>query len=191
MNPRVCVISGSRAEFGLLKNVITPLIKSNILDLQLLITGSHTSKVYGETINEIKEEGFQIDKIVDIQTDDDTPFAIAKTTSKGIERITLALKELNPDLVIILGDRYEILAAAIAAMFLNIPIGHIHGGESTEGAIDEAIRHSITKISYFHYVAAEQYRKRVIQLGENPDRVFLVGALALDSINSVNFIQLR
>jgi len=187
MKPKICVISGSRAEYGLLKNVILPLEDSNLLDKYFIVTGSHLSARHGETINEIKKDNIKIDEEIAILKNDDTSSTITTVISDAIINFSRSFEKLKPDLVLILGDRYEIFSVAIAAMINNIPIAHIHGGESTEAAIDESIRHSLTKMSYFHFVAAEEYKNRVIQLGENPKRVFLVGGLGIDSIKNNNF----
>ena len=184
MKPTLCVISGSRADYGLLKNVLLPLKKSKSLNSQFIVTGSHLSSKHGNTIKEIKDDNMQIDAELKILSNDDSSVGIAEALSKGIDSTAKTLKKLNPSMVLVLGDRYEIFAASIAAMISNIPISHIHGGENTEAAIDEAIRHSLTKMSCFHFVTTEEYRKRVIQLGENPERVFFVGALGLDSVKN-------
>ena len=189
MKPTICVISGARSEYGLLRNVLLPLNESDILNNQLIVTGSHLSSKHGNTIEEINEDGISIDAEIKILSDDDSPIGIAISMSKAIEKSSKVLSKLKPDMILVLGDRYEIFAVSIAAMLLNIPIAHIHGGENTEAAIDEAIRHSLTKMSYFHFVAAEEYRKRVIQLGEHPDRVFFVGGLGIDSIVNNNMIS--
>ncbi len=189
MKPKLCVISGSRADYGLLRNVLLPLKKSKLLDSQFIVTGSHLSSKHGDTIEEIKEDEIRINAEVEMLSEDDSSVGIAESFSKGVDDITKTLKELNPDMILVLGDRYEIFAASIAAMISNIPISHIHGGESTEAAIDEAIRHSLTKMSYFHFVTTEEYRKRVIQLGEDPKRVFFVGALGLDSIKNTQLLS--
>ncbi|MDA9030971.1 UDP-N-acetylglucosamine 2-epimerase [Candidatus Pseudothioglobus singularis] len=187
MKPKICVVSGSRAEYGLLKNILLPLEDSNILDKYFIVTGSHLSARHGETINEIRNDNITINEEISILKNDDRPGTITSAISDAIKFFSRSFEKLDPDLVLILGDRYEIFAVAIAAMINNIPIAHIHGGESTEAAIDESIRHSITKMSYFHFVAADEYKKRVIQLGENPNRVFLVGGLGIDSIKNNNF----
>lgn len=184
MKPTLCVISGSRADYGLLKNVLLPLKKSKSLNSQFIVTGSHLSSKHGNTVKEIKDDNMQIDAELKILSNDDSSVGIAEALSKGIDSTAKTLKKLNPSMVLVLGDRYEIFAASIAAMISNIPISHIHGGENTEAAIDEAIRHSLTKMSCFHFVTTEEYRKRVIQLGENPERVFFVGALGLDSVKN-------
>ena len=180
----ICFITGSRADYGLLKNVLLPLKKSKSLNSQFIVTGSHLSSKHGNTIKEIKDDNMQIDAELEILSGDDSSIGIAEALSKGIDRTAKTLRKLNPSMVLVLGDRYEIFAASIAAMILNIPISHIHGGENTEAAIDEAIRHSLTKMSCFHFVTTKEYKKRVIQLGENPERVFFVGALGLDSVKN-------
>tara|TARA_B100001142_G_scaffold187173_1_gene186327 strand:- start:1520 stop:2713 length:1194 start_codon:yes stop_codon:yes gene_type:complete len=184
MKPKLCVISGSRADYGLLKNVLLPLKKSKLLDSQFIVTGSHLSSRHGNTIQEIKEDSIQIDAELEILSDDDSSIGIAEALSKGIDNTAKTLNKLKPNMILVLGDRYEIFAASIAAMISNIPISHIHGGENTEAAIDEAIRHSLTKMSCFHFVTTKEYKKRVIQLGEDPERVFFVGALGLDSVKN-------
>jgi UDP-hydrolysing UDP-N-acetyl-D-glucosamine 2-epimerase len=179
---KICVITGTRAEFGLLRRLMGRLAADDRAKLQVLVTGSHLMPSLGETWKEIQAAGFAIDARVDLQLGDDSPRGIAGSVARGVEGFTRELDQLAPDVVVLLGDRYEILAAAEAAMLLGLPIAHLHGGESTEGAIDEAIRHAVTKMSHLHFVAAEPYRRRVIQLGESPARVFTVGAFALDSI---------
>jgi len=159
------------------------------LELQIIATGMHLSPEFGLTYKEIEKDGFKIDEKIDILNSSDTSLAISKSTGLGIGGFGEAFKKLTPDLVIVLGDRYEIFSACIAAMFAKIPIGHIHGGETTEGAFDEAIRHSITKMAWWHFVAADEYRKRIIQLGEHPERVFLVGGMGVDSIKKTNLLD--
>lgn len=185
----ICVISGSRAEYGLLSNLMHSIEKSSKLNLQVIVTGMHLSPKFGLTYREIEKDGFIIDKKIDIKISNDSPSEITKSTGLGMIGFADAFVELKPELVILLGDRYEILAAAFSAFVARIPIGHIHGGESTQGAIDEAIRHSITKMSYWHFVATDEYKNRVIQLGENPSRVYNVGGLGVDSIKKSNLIS--
>ncbi len=185
---KICVITGSRAEYGLLRKLIKILDVSELFQLQLIVTGSHLSKKFGETINEVEGDGFKINSKIDINLVSDTPIGISKSTSIGLSGFAGEFELLNPDMILVLGDRFEILSAVIAAMFARIPIAHIHGGELTEGAIDDAIRHSITKFSHLHFVGNEVYRKRVIQLGEKPERVFNVGGLGVDAINDINLI---
>ncbi len=196
---KVCVVTGSRAEYGLLRWVMDGIKKSNSLDLNLIVTGMHLAKEYGLTINDIKKDGFYIDKTVESLLISDTPVGITKSIGLGLIGFAEALFELKPELLLVLGDRYEILAAVNAALLARIPVAHLHGGESTEGAIDEAIRHSITKMSHIHFVASDVYKKRVIQLGEHPNTVFNVGGLGIDNLlrldlldkndleNSINF----
>ena len=185
---RVCVVTGTRAEYGLLHPLLKRLAKDPVA-LQLLVTGAHLSERHGLTYREIEEDGFGIDERVELPLDDDSPLGIARAAAAALGGIADALGRLAPDLVVVLGDRYEIFAAATAAHILGIPIAHIHGGEVTEGAIDDAFRHAVTKMSALHFVATEEYRKRVVQLGEEPDRVFTVGALGLDNIVSAEFVE--
>ena len=178
----ICVITGTRAEFGLLRHLMGQLAADDRARLRVLATGSHLVPSLGETWREIEAAGFAIDARVDLQLRDDSPLGVARSVARGVEGFARELDRLAPDLVVLLGDRYEILAAAEGAMMLGLPIAHLHGGESTEGAIDDAIRHAVTKMSHLHFVAAEPYRRRVVQLGEDPARVFTVGAFALDAI---------
>lgn len=188
MKRRICVVTGSRAEYGLLKWLMAGIVASPNLELQTVVTGAHLAPEFGATFREIEGDGFPIHKKVDMLLSSDTPQGIVK--SMGLELIGLAdaFAELAPDMVVLLGDRFEILAAASAAILFGIPLAHIHGGERTEGAYDDAIRHAVTKLSYLHFVAAEEYRRRVIQLGETPDRVFLVGGLGVDAIRRVGLL---
>ena len=186
---KITIVTGTRADFGLLKKLIKKLIKDDLIDLSLVVTGSHLSLIHGQTVNEIISEGIKIDSEVDLNLKSDTPECISDATANGIKGFSKIFSKFRPDLLFILGDRYEILAAAIAACFQNIPIAHIHGGERTEGLIDESIRHAVTKFSHLHFVASEIYRKRVIQLGENPKNVFNVGGLGVDAINELNLLN--
>jgi len=179
---KICVVTGTRAEYGLLRWVMEGIIQSPVLELQLIATGMHLSPEFGLTINVIEDDGFHVDRKVEMLLSSDTAVGITKSMGLGIIGFADALEDLKPDLMLILGDRYEIFCAASAAMIARIPIAHLHGGETTQGAFDEAIRHSITKMSHLHFVAAEEYRERVIQLGEEPERVFNVGGLGIDSI---------
>ncbi len=180
------MITGTRAEYGLLRRIMFEIQNSNDLLLQTIVTGTHLSEKFGMTVKEIESDGFQVDTRVEILTDEDTEEAISGAIAKGITGFARSFEILNPDLIVVLGDRFEILSAAISAQIFRIPVAHIHGGESTEGLIDEAFRHAITKMSHLHFVAAEDYRKRVIQLGENPKNVFLVGGLGVDAIMNEN-----
>lgn len=158
------------------------------LRLQLVATGMHLSPEFGLTYREIEQDGFRIDRKVEMLTSSDTSVGIAKSMGLGLIGIADALNDLKPDLIVVLGDRFEIFTAAAAALVARIPVAHIHGGEATEGLIDEAIRHSITKMAQFHFVANEEYRRRVIQLGEPPDRVFLVGGIGIDNIKRLTLL---
>ncbi|EOS78998.1 UDP-N-acetyl-D-glucosamine 2-epimerase, UDP-hydrolysing [Dorea sp. 5-2] len=186
---RICIITGTRAEYGLLKPVIERINKDNELELYLIATGAHLSPEFGLTYKEIEDDGYIINKKIEMLLSADTPNSIVK--SMGVEMIGLAdaLEDACPDMVVILGDRYEMLAAASAAMIHRIPIAHIHGGEATEGAIDDAIRHAITKMSYLHFASTEVYRNRIIQLGEEPERAFNVGALGVENIKTVKLLD--
>jgi len=189
MNRKICVITGTRAEYGLLRWVMQGIKDDPELTLQIIATGMHLSPEFGLTYREIEKDGFQIDRKVEMLTSSDTPVGIAKSMGLGMIGIADALNELIPDLIVVLGDRFEIFSAVSAALVARIPVAHLHGGEATEGLIDEAIRHSITKMSHLHFVAAEEYRRRVIQLGEQPERVFLVGGLGIDNIKRLKLLD--
>lgn len=182
---KIAVVTGTRAEFGLLSPLIDEIQEEKGMQLQLIVTAMHLSPEFGYTVQEIEKKGYKIDKKVECLLSSDTAVGITKSVGLAMIGFADVLNELSPDLVIILGDRTEMLAAATASMIANIPIAHIHGGETTEGAYDESIRHSITKMSYLHFASTETYRKRIIQLGEHPDRVFNVGAIGLDSIKNM------
>lgn len=186
---KICVITGTRAEFGLLRPLIELIANDNELQLQLIATGMHLSPEFGYTLNEITEAGFMVDKKVECLLSSDSSIGVSKTIALAISGFADALAELTPDLVVVLGDRTEILGAVIATAMVNIPIAHLHGGETTEGAYDEAIRHSITKFSHLHFTSTEAYKKRVIQLGEHPDTVFNVGAIGLDAIKKLPLLD--
>ncbi len=188
MKRKICVVTGSRAEYGLLRWVMEGIFKASDLELQVIATGMHLSPEFGLTYREIEKDGFHIDRKVEMLLSSDTPSGLSKSMGLGMIGFGDALQQLRPDLMLILGDRFEILSAVVAAMFARIPVAHLHGGETTEGAFDEAIRHSITKMSHLHFVAAEEYRNRVIQLGENPERVFLVGGLGIDNIRKLKLL---
>ncbi|MFM2120705.1 MAG: hypothetical protein RL722_2173, partial [Pseudomonadota bacterium] len=178
---RVCVVTGTRAEFGLLRCLIQAIQAEPSLELQLIATGMHLSPEFGLTYREIEAAGIPIDARVEMLLSADSSSAVGKSMGLGLIGFADAYARLQPDLVLLLGDRFEIFAAAAAAMVAAIPIAHLHGGETTEGAFDESIRHAITKMAQLHFVAAEPYRRRVIQLGEAPERVFLVGGLGIDA----------
>jgi GDP/UDP-N,N'-diacetylbacillosamine 2-epimerase (hydrolysing) len=179
---KICVITGSRADYGLLRWVMQGIKDEPTLMLQVIATGMHLSPHFGNTYQEIEGDGFVIDRKVQMLTGSDTPVGIAKSMGNGMIGFADALNELKPDLLVVLGDRFEIFSAVSAALVARIPVAHIHGGELTEGNFDDALRHSITKMSHLHFVAVEEYRNRVIQLGESPDRVFNVGGLGVANI---------
>ena len=186
---KICIITGTRAEYGLLYWTIKKLKSERYFNVQLCVTGMHLSPEFGLTYKQIEEDGLVIDKKVEILLSSDSANGISKSIGLGIICFADAFSELKPDMVLILGDRFEIFAAATAAMIAKIPIAHCHGGEATEGLIDEPIRHSITKMSHLHFTSTEEYRKRVIQLGEQPDRVFNVGALGIENINKLKLLN--
>lgn len=189
MTRKICVITGARAEYGLLRWVMQGIKDEPQLTLQIIVTGMHLSPEFGLTYREIEKDGFHIDRKVEMLTSSDTPVGIAKAMGLGLIGFADALNELQPDLIVVLGDRFEIFSAVSAALVARIPVAHIHGGETTQGAFDEALRHSITKMSHLHFVAAEAYRKRVIQLGEQVDRVFLVGGVGIDNIKRLQLLD--
>ena len=160
-------------------NLYKDIKKDPTLELQIIATGMHCSPEFGLTYYIIEKDGFRINKKIEMIVSADTPQSISKSTGLGLIGFADAYVDLKPDVIVVLGDRYELLAASTAAIFARIPIAHIHGGETTEGAFDEAIRHSITKMAHFHFVAAEEYKRRVIQLGEHPERVFQVGGWSI------------
>ena len=184
----ICVVTGSRAEYGLLYWLIKSIKDDPKLELQIIATGMHLSHEFGLTYKEIENDGFHINCKIEMLLSADTPSAISKSTGMGLIGFADAYNELNPDIVVVLGDRFEILAASIAALFAKIPIAHISGGETTTGAFDEAIRHSITKMAWWHFVAADEYQKRVVQLGEDPKRVINVGGLGVDAIRKARLL---
>lgn len=186
---KICVITGTRAEYGLLRWVMQGIKGDPELTLQIIATGMHLSPEFGLTYREIERDGFHIDRKVEMLTSSDTSVGIAKSMGLGMIGFADALTELQPDIIVVLGDRFEIFSAVAAAMVSRIPVAHIHGGEATEGLIDEAIRHSISKMSHLHFVAAEEYRHRVIQLGEDPNQVFLVGGLGIDNIKRLELLS--
>lgn len=181
----ICVVTGTRADYGLLQGLMKEIQSDTELQLQVIATGMHLSGQYGFTYREIEQDGFEINEKLEILLSSDTPYAVTKTVGLATIGFADVYKRLQPDIVVILGDRTEALAAAQAAMIARIPIAHLHGGEITEGAIDESIRHAITKMSHLHFVAADSYLKRVIQLGEQPDRVFNFGALGIENMKRV------
>ncbi|MBN2964208.1 UDP-N-acetylglucosamine 2-epimerase (hydrolyzing) [Sulfurospirillum sp. T05] len=190
MKRKICVVTGTRAEYGLLYWLMREIESDRELELQIIATGMHLSPEFGLTYKEIEKE-FTCSKKIEMLLSSDTPIGISK--SMGLAQISFAeaYEELRPDVVVVLGDRYEIFSAASAAMIARVPIAHLHGGEATEGLIDEPIRHSITKMSHLHFVATEEYRNRVIQLGEHPSRVFNVGGMGIENIKRLNLLTCK
>lgn len=186
---KICIATGARAEYGLLYWLMKEVNADLDLQLQIIATGMHLSPEFGLTYQQIEADGFTIDAKVEMLLSSDSPVGIAKSMGLGVIGFADALDRLKPDILVVLGDRFEILAAAQAAMVARIPIAHIHGGETTEGAFDEGIRHAITKMAQWHFVAAEPYRKRVIQLGETSDRVFNFGAPGLDHLQYLEWMD--
>lgn len=185
---KVCLFTSTRAEWGLLRGLATRLRSDDRCSLDLLVSGTHLSAKFGMTVAEIEKEEFKVSERVDILHFDDSPRGICKTMGRALSEYGEALARLMPDVLVVLGDRYETLCIAAAAQVLRIPIAHIHGGETTEGAIDEAFRHSITKMAHLHFPACENYRNRIIQLGENPSNVFNVGSLGIENIRNLSFL---
>jgi UDP-N-acetylglucosamine 2-epimerase (non-hydrolysing)/GDP/UDP-N,N'-diacetylbacillosamine 2-epimerase (hydrolysing) len=186
---RICVVTGTRADYGLLSPLMSEIAGDPALRLQVVATGMHLSPEFGLTYREIESDGFAIDAKIEMLLSSDTPVGIAKSIGIGVAALAEALGRLQPDILVLLGDRFEALAAAQAALIARIPIAHIHGGESSEGAFDESIRHAITKMAQWHFVAAGAYRSRVIQMGESPDRVFNFGAPGLDQLRRIKWLD--
>ena len=183
------MVTGSRADYGLLRFVMKGIKDDPGLTLQVIATGMHLSDRFGLTYKEIEIDGFNIDFKVKSLSTADSPVGIAESMSAGLSGSAEAFSALQPDIIVVLGDRFEIFAAVAAALVAKIPVAHLHGGEITSGAFDEALRHSITKMSHLHFVSAEEYKNRVIQLGENPNKVFLVGGLGVDYINKITLLN--
>ena len=189
MTRKICVVTGTRAEFGLLRWLMASINEEPSLTLQVVVTGTHLSPEHGETLKEIEEANILIDERVDSLVSGIGAASVAKSIGLGIIGFADVFQRLKPDTVVALGDRFEIMAACIAAMVSGIPITHLHGGELTEGSFDDSIRHSITKMSHLHFVATEEYRRRVIQLGEQPTSVFNVGGMGVDAIRKVKLMK--
>ena len=189
MKKTICVATGTRAEYGLLKYLLRDIQGDEAFDLKIIVTGAHLSPTHGLTINEIIDDGFHVDAKVDMLLGSDSSLEITKSMGLGLIGFADALNKFNPDLLVILGDRYEMLVAVTAALIAKVPVAHIHGGELTQGAFDDSIRHAITKLSHIHFVATEEYRKRVIQLGEQPDKVFCVGGLGVGAIRRAQLLS--
>jgi UDP-hydrolysing UDP-N-acetyl-D-glucosamine 2-epimerase len=185
---RVAVVTGSRAEYGTLRWLLRGLRSDPRFELQLIVTGAHLCPEFGFTAQEVERDGFEIAETVECQLSSDSRAAMAKSLGLGLISMPDALRRLRPHMMVVVGDRYEILAAVQAAALMNVPVAHISGGEVTEGAVDDWIRHCITKASWWHFAAAEPYRRRIVQLGESPERVFMVGDISLDSIRYLTLL---
>jgi len=180
---KIAVVTGTRAEYGILKPLLKKIDDSPNLKLELIVTGMHLLKQYGLTVKEIKKDGFKIDKKVKMYEQEITPFYYGKALGRGVESFTKMFLEKRPDILVVLGDRLEPLVATLAAATLRIPIAHIHGGDKTDsGHIDESIRHAITRLAHLHFTATKKSRERILKWGEEPWRVYNVGALGLDSV---------
>lgn len=177
------MVTTSRAEFGLLRGLMRCIKADPALGLQVIVSGTHLSPKFGMTVHEIEAEGIKVNRKIALELAGNSAAGNAKSIGRGITRFATAFQALRPDIVVLLGDRFELLAPAIPALMLQIPIAHIHGGELTEGAIDDSVRHAITKLASLHFAATERYRKRIIQMGESPNRVFNFGAPGLDAIH--------
>ncbi|MFH1428301.1 MAG: UDP-N-acetylglucosamine 2-epimerase [Candidatus Margulisiibacteriota bacterium] len=186
---KICIVTGSRADYGLLRPLIKEVSDDDHLSLQIIAAGMHLMSRHGFTYKQIIQDGFKIDAKVDVGLKTDTDIETAMAAGRGVTGFAGAFQRLKPDIVVVLGDRYEIMAAATAAMLMGIPIAHIHGGEVTVGAFDDAIRHAITKMAYLHFVSHKDYARRVIQMGEDPKRVFNYGAPGLDSIKALKLLS--
>lgn len=184
----ICVFSGTRAEYGLLNPLMRAIREDDSLNLGIMVSGAHLSPEFGLTYQYIESDGFHIDEKIEMLVSSDTSSGICKSMGLGLIQFSDAIKRLNPDIIVLLGDRYEAFSVAVAALVNNIPIAHIHGGESSYGSIDESFRHAITKMSNLHFTCAEQYHDRVVQLGEHPDRVFDVGSLGVENIQTISLL---
>jgi len=191
MSKNICIITGSRAEYGIFYPLLSELKKSDFFNVRIVTTGAHFSPMFGSTYREIEDDGFQIDENVEMNVSDNTEIGMSKSVGFGIIGFADLFSRKRPDVVIVLGDRFEIFAASVAAYIAKVPIVHLYGGETTKGAVDEAFRHSITKMSCLHFTSTEEYRKRVVQLGEPPNKVFNVGSLSIDNIKKANLLSKR
>lgn len=189
MKRKICVVTGARADYGLLRWVMQGIKDDPELTLQIIATGMHLSPEFGLTYREIEADGFMLDRKVEMLMSSDTPVGIAKSMGLGMSGFADALDALSPHLLLVLGDRFEIFSAVAAALVARIPVAHLHGGETTTGAFDEALRHSITKMAHLHFVATDEYKRRVIQLGEQPGNVFVAGGLGVDSIRRIQLLK--
>jgi GDP/UDP-N,N'-diacetylbacillosamine 2-epimerase (hydrolysing) len=191
MKKKVCVVTSTRADYGILVPLLRRIAQDEALELRLVVTGTHLCSSFGHTVDEIEQDGFAIAKRIDILKEEDSARGVSETMAEMLIGFSAFLSEDRPDLAVLLGDRYEIFAAAAALVNARIPIAHLHGGETTEGAIDECFRHGITKMAYLHFVSCEAYRKRVIQLGEDPKRVYDVGALGIENILNTKSLSIE
>lgn len=187
---RICIVTGSRAEYGLLFWLMKEIEMDKDLELQIIVTGMHLSSEFGLTYKEI-EKNFKINKKIDMLLSSDNSLGISRSMSLALSSFSNAFNDLKPDIVVVLGDRYEIFSAVSSSMICKIPVAHLHGGEATEGLIDESIRHCITKMSHLHFTAAAEYSKRVIQLGEDPSKVFNVGGFGIENIKKLKLLNKR
>ncbi|MEI6171947.1 MAG: UDP-N-acetylglucosamine 2-epimerase, partial [bacterium] len=182
---KIAVVTGTRADYGLLRALIARLAVEPAFDVSLLVTGSHLSERFGMTVREIEADGWKIAARIPLPLDDDSAAGVTRATAAALAGFGDAIASYRPDLIVVLGDRNEALSAATAATLARVPVVHLHGGELTEGAVDDAFRHAITKMSWLHFTSTEEYRRRVVQLGEDPERVFAVGALGVDNALSL------
>jgi GDP/UDP-N,N'-diacetylbacillosamine 2-epimerase (hydrolysing) len=189
MKRKICIVTGTRAEYGLLYWLMKKIQEDPDFELQIIASGMHLSPEFGLTYRQIEKDGFKIDKKIEMLLSSDTSIGISKSMGLGMIGFAEVYADLKPDIIVLLGDRFEIFSAASAAMIARIPIAHLHGGEATEGLIDEPIRHSITKMSHLHFTATKEYRRRVAQLGESPDRVFNVGGMGIDNIRKLKLLD--
>lgn len=188
MSKKICIVTGSRAEYGIMKPLFLQFSNEKEVDLQVVVTGMHLSPEFGFTYQEIEEDGFPITEKIEILLSSNTVIGVSKSIGLACISFSEAFERLKPDLILLLGDRYEIFAAATVALLANIPIAHLHGGELTEGAVDDAFRHAITKMSTLHFTSTESYRNRVIQLGEQPSQVLSFGALGVENVKQVSLL---
>jgi GDP/UDP-N,N'-diacetylbacillosamine 2-epimerase (hydrolysing) len=189
MKKKICVLTATRAEYGLLRPIIRQLGKEPEFDVRVVVTGAHLSPEFGLTYQEIAQDGIRIDDKIEILLSADTPSSISKAMGLAMIGFADYFARVSPDMLLVLGDRYETLAVCCTALNQRIPISHLYGGETTEGAVDESIRHAITKMSYLHFTSTGEYRNRVIQLGEHPDRVFNVGAIGIENIRKEKLLD--
>ena len=189
MKRKICIITGSRSDYGILSSFLKKIQNDKNFDLKLIVTAMHLAPKYGNTFKEILKDNIKIFKKIKLPLKNDKIFDISNATANGIIKYTRELSNIKPDLVLVLGDRFESLAFSIASLYLNLPIAHLHGGESTLAAIDDAIRHSISKMANFHFVSHISYRNKLIKMGENPKNIFVIGSLGVENIKKVSFFN--